>query len=197
MTAPTPTYKVNEIFYSLQGEGYFTGTPAVFLRLSGCNRNCSFCDTAHASYTLMTATEIAAATAPYPSRHIVVTGGEPLLQLDGALIGALHSEGFFVQVETNGSLPAPAGVDWVTCSPKDEPLCINRVDELKIVYQGPDVEAIADTIAARTALCGSPPPTHYFLQPCSGLNIPQTVAYIKAHPHWRLSLQAHKLINIP
>lgn len=180
------TYKVNEIFYSLQGEGYYTGTPAVFLRLSGCNRRCPFCDTDHAAGTAMTASDITAACAAYPSRHIVVTGGEPLLQLDDVLVRALKGAGFYIQIETNGSLPAPTGIDWVTCSPKDAPWGIDRVDELKVVYQGQDVEEIASLLPARRR----------YLQPCSGLNTAETVAYILEHPHWRLSLQTHKLIDI-
>ncbi|MEF2643691.1 MAG: 7-carboxy-7-deazaguanine synthase QueE, partial [Paramuribaculum sp.] len=114
-------YRVNEIFYSLQGEGFFTGSAAVFVRLSGCNRACAFCDTDHRAFTLMTADEIVAIASKYESRFVVVTGGEPLLQLDDALVGALKAAGFFVAVETNGTLPVPQGVDWVTCSPKEKP----------------------------------------------------------------------------
>ncbi len=180
------TYKVNEIFYSLQGEGYYTGTPAVFLRLSGCNRACSFCDTNHAGGTAMTAEEITREVAKYPGRHLVITGGEPTLQLDSDLLRALKAEKFYVQIETNGSLPVPPEVDWVTCSPKDAPWGIDRIDELKIVYQGQNVEETADLLPAR----------HLFLQPCSGLNIAETIDYIEKHPRWRLSLQTHKLINI-
>ncbi len=179
-------YKVNEIFYSLQGEGYHTGTPAVFLRMSGCNRACAFCDTDHSAGRMMSAEEIVAEITRYPARHLVVTGGEPLLQLDSALLRAIKAERFFVQIETNGSLPVPPEVDWVTCSPKDAPWKIDRIDELKIVYQGQDVEAIAALL---------PAPRH-FLQPCSGQNIQETIAYCLAHPHWRLSLQTHKLLDI-
>lgn len=180
-------YKVNEIFYSLQGEGYYTGTPAVFLRLSGCNRACPFCDTDHLDGTMMSAEEICDAVAAYPARHLVVTGGEPTLQLDSDLLRAVKALGFYVQIETNGSLPVPPEVDWVTCSPKDAPWNINRIDELKIVFQDQDVEEIASQLSA----------PHRFLQPCSGENIAETVEYIKAHPHWRLSLQTHRLIDIP
>ncbi len=133
-------YTVNEIFYSLQGEGYYTGTPAVFLRFSGCNRQCAFCDTDHHSGTVMTAAQIVEACAAFPAHHLVCTGGEPLLQLDDTLLRALKAKGFYVQIETNGTLPAPTGVDWVTCSPKDAPWAIDRADELKVVYQGQDVE---------------------------------------------------------
>ena len=178
------TYRVNEIFYSLQGEGYYTGTPAIFLRFSGCNRRCAFCDTDFSAATEMTAEEIADKLRGFPARYLVCTGGEPLLQLD--LLRVIKAIGFFVQIETNGSLPAPPEVDWVTCSPKDAPWNIDRIDELKVVYQGQDVEEIAALL----------PATHRFLQPCSGLNTAETIGYILEHPRWRLSLQTHKLIDI-
>ena len=109
-------YRVNEIFYSLQGEGYWTGTPMVFLRFSGCNLKCPFCDTDHSSYQEMSAGEIVAEMlqAGGDCRRACVTGGEPSLQLDKALVEALHGAGFEVHVETNGTRPLPAGVDWVT-----------------------------------------------------------------------------------
>lgn len=179
-------YRINEIFYSLQGEGFYTGTPAVFLRFSGCNRRCSFCDTDFTAFREMTAAEIVAEMSAFPGRHAVVTGGEPLLQLDDLLVRALRAAGFYIQVETNGSMPVPTGVDWVTCSPKDAPWQVGRIDELKVVYQGQDVETVADLLPAR----------HLFLQPCSGLNTPEVVDYILAHPRWRLSLQTHKLLDI-
>ncbi len=181
-------YKINEIFYSLQGEGFYTGTPAVFLRFSGCNRACPFCDTDFRASVPMTATEIADACAVYPARHLVATGGEPLMQLDAPLIAALKERGFYIQIETNGSLPVPDGIDWATCSPKAQPWGIQpeRVDELKLVYEQQDVEAIAARF----------PTEKRYLQPCSGSNTAETVEYILAHPHWRLSLQTHKLINI-
>lgn len=179
-------YKVNEIFYSLQGEGFYTGIPAVFLRFSGCNRACAFCDTDFAAFTLMDADRIVAECSQFAARHIVITGGEPLLQLDTDLLKKLKKAGFFIQIETNGSLPVPEGVDWVTCSPKAPPYAVDDPDEIKIVYQGVDPEPLA-------ALFDTP---HRFLQPCSGENIAETVEYILAHPGWRLSLQTHKLIDI-
>ena len=184
-------YKINEIFYSLQGEGYFTGTPAVFVRLSGCNRHCDFCDTDFSTYTLMTASEIAILAAKYPTRHLVLTGGEPALQADDELIDALHDKEFFISVETNGSLPLPDSIDWITCSPKKEPWHLAMVDELKVVFEpGKDVERIASAFS----------PTHLFLQPCSysdgSSTTKETIDYILNHPHWRLSLQTHKLLNI-
>lgn len=180
------TYRINEIFYSLQGEGFFTGTPAVFLRFSGCNRKCPFCDTDHFTFSEMTATEIADAVAAFPARHLVITGGEPAMQLDSALVNELKHRGFFLQIETNGTLPIAQGVDWVTCSPKDGPWHIDRIDELKIVFDGRDPEAIAREL----------PAARHFLQPLSGGNIPEVVDYCLRHPRWRLSLQTHKLIDI-
>lgn len=180
------TYRINEIFYSLQGEGFYTGTPAVFLRMSGCNRRCDFCDTSHEDFRLMDAAGIAAEISRYPSRHLVVTGGEPTLQLDSDLLRAIKARGFYVQIETNGTHCVPVEVDWVTCSPKEAPWDIDRIDELKVVYQGQDVEQTASLL----------PATHHFLQPLSGMNIAETVEYCLAHPRWRLSLQTHKLIDI-
>jgi len=136
----------------------------------------------------MTAEEIVTAACAWPSRRIVITGGEPLLQLDRPLVTALKSNGFHIAVETNGSLPVPTGVDWVTCSPKEKPWHINRIDELKIVFQNQDVEEIAGSL---------PTAKHYFLQPLSCGNTEETTAYILRHPRWRLSLQTHKLIGIP
>lgn len=180
---------VNEIFYSIQGEGRHTGTPAVFVRLSGCNRSCPFCDTDHLTGSVeMTEPEIVEAVCAHPSPHVVITGGEPALQLTASLVSALHARGRKVHVETNGSLPLPENVDWVTCSPKTPPYDIRRIDELKVVFQGQDVEELIDLL---------PPAKVYSLQPLSGMNIPKTVAYVKAHPHWHLSLQTHKLIDIP
>lgn len=186
--------RVNEIFYSLQGEGYFTGTPAVFVRLSGCNLRCPFCDTAHEAYTEMTEEEIAAEVDRHGCRHVVVTGGEPALQLTGSLIKRLHDKGKYVQIETNGTIAPPAGVDWVTCSPKGAPLAASRVDELKLLYHGAGQDLSRyDHIAAKVR----------FLQPCdtgdtagNAATLRATIEAIKSDPRWRLSLQTHKLIGI-
>lgn len=191
------SYRINEIFYSLQGEGYFTGTPAVFLRMSGCNLKCSFCDTSHEAYTELSPFEIIEKLRAFPTHHVIITGGEPGLQLDKLLVDLLHDEGYFIQVETNGTHRLPEDIDWVTCSPKPGPdgkinVRQEDIDELKVVYESQDVEAIADML----------PASHYFLQPCSaacyegGSNLTETISYILSHPHWRLSLQTHKLINI-
>lgn len=190
-------FKVNEIFYSLQGEGFFTGTPAVFLRFSGCNLRCPFCDTAHEEGEWMDEADIAAAAARYPARHVVLTGGEPSLFVTPGLLRRLHAAGKFVAIETNGTHILPEGLDWVTCSPKSE-VCpgaepvIPACDELKVVFRG---KAPADFPGLRA--------THRFLQPCDTGDAAENrrllagaVAYCLAHPEWRLSLQTHKLIGV-
>lgn len=178
--------KINEIFYSLQGEGYYTGVPAVFVRLSGCNLKCSFCDTQHESGIEMTDQQIVAAVCQYPAHHVILTGGEPSLQIDQALIDLLHAAGKYICIETNGTRPLPEKIDWITCSPKENaPVVLSRIDELKVVFTGQDLNTYALT-----------PANHYFLQPCSCQNTPEVVDYILKHPQWRLSLQTHKLIDI-
>lgn len=185
--------RVNEFFVSLQGEGHFTGTPAFFLRLSGCNLQCPFCDTSHQSYKEMSEDEIVEEASHHAPRHIVITGGEPALQLTPSLIDKLHEAGFFIQVETNGSLPLPEGIDWVTCSPKGSPV-LNNVDELKVLYKGEGTDlSIADRIQAK----------EYRLQPLDTGNEMQnriilrdTIAHILQHPKWSLSLQTHKMLGI-
>lgn len=187
--------RVNEIFYSLQGEGHFTGTPAVFVRLSGCNLRCPFCDTDHHASVGMTYAEVVARVTDFPSRHVVVTGGEPSMQLTDGFIDALHAAGCFVQVETNGTLPLPPSVDWVTCSPKDAPVVLDRIDELKVVYSGQPMDGYAPLMALAA---------EWRLQPCdvpgdaaaSERNLRAAIAYTLANPRWRLSLQTHKLISI-
>lgn len=186
--------RVNEIFYSVQGEGRFTGTPAVFLRLSGCNQKCDFCDTLHESFTEMTEEEIVEHVCKFAARHIVITGGEPTLQLTTPFINKLHTVGFFVQIETNGSiaLPEDCHIDWITCSPKAAPVCLAYVDELKVVYRGQDVSKW-ETFPAK----------EHRLQPMDTQNtnenqriLQQTMEYILTHPIWRLSLQTHKMIGV-
>ena len=179
--------RINEIFYSIQGEGVFTGTPAVFVRLAGCNLKCEFCDTNHQPYTDMSEEDIVIEVNKFPTKHVIVTGGEPSLQLTDTLVDRLHHSGHMVHVETNGTNRLPDNVDWITCSPKTDRCELTPVNELKVVYQGQDVESIASRFEAE----------YMCLQPCSGLNTAEVIEYVKRHPHWRLSLQTHKLINIP
>ena len=178
--------KINEIFYSLQGEGYHTGTPAVFVRFSGCNLSCDFCDTAHEEGSLMTDVEIINAIAAYPARTVILTGGEPSLSVDNTLIDKLHEIGKYICVETNGTHSLPDSVDWITCSPKENArVVLNKINEVKVVYTGQDVSPYLTL-----------PAQHYFLQPCSCQNTEEVIAYILRHPQWRLSLQTHKYLNI-
>lgn len=194
-------YRVNEIFYSLQGEGFWTGTPAVFVRFSGCNLRCPWCDTDHSAYREMTASDIvneirdllppSTCHRPSSTPHVILTGGEPALQADTALIRTLHEARFFVAIETNGTLPLPPDIDWITCSPKSpNGIRLTRADELKVVYTNDtDPEDLAQLI----------PSSHYFLQPLEQdgkMNTDACVRYILSHPRWRLSLQTHKLIHI-
>ncbi len=189
--------RVNEIFYSLQGEGRFTGTPAVFLRLSGCNLKCSFCDTSHEDGVEMEPAEIIVEILQYSSRHIVITGGEPSLQLDRDFVDRLHQHGYFVQVETNGVKRLPDNVDWITCSPKYKPICYDEVQEIKYVYEGKESEEKIYSIFSSVRA------EEHYLQPCD-VNNPERNAeilagcidFIKAHPEWKLSLQTHKMLHI-
>ena len=175
--------KVNEIFYSLQGEGYHTGCPAVFVRFSGCNLKCSFCDTCHEEGTFMSDQEIVEAVKAYPAKMVVLTGGEPGLWVDEALVTLLHRAGKYVCIETNGTRPLPMEIDWVTCSPKEgAPVILERIDEVKVVYVGQRLDHYAHLRAP-----------YHFLQPCSCANTKEVLDYILAHPTWRLSLQTHKL----
>lgn len=178
--------KINEIFYSLQGEGYHTGTPATFIRFSGCNLKCSFCDTRHEEGTLMSDEEIIAEVQKYPARMVILTGGEPSLWIDRELVDHLHRIGKYVCIETNGTHPLPDNIDWITCSPKQgHPVVLSRMDEVKVVYEGQDILPY-ETLAS----------DRFFLQPCSGRNIRETVECVLQHPTWRLSLQTHLMIGI-
>ncbi|MDR1698458.1 MAG: 7-carboxy-7-deazaguanine synthase QueE, partial [Prevotellaceae bacterium] len=120
-----------------------------------------------------------------PCKRICLTGGEPALQIDSTFIGLLHQNGYIIHIETNGTRPLPQGINWITVSPKDEQIILDKADELKIVYRAQDVQK---WLAFNTA--------HFFLQPCSCQNTEETIQYILAHPQWRLSLQTHKYLNI-
>jgi 7-carboxy-7-deazaguanine synthase len=210
------TYSVKEIFYTLQGEGANTGTPAVFCRFAGCNlwsgreqdrskAICKFCDTdfvgtdGQGGGKHSTALSLADAVyAAWPKknasqRFVVLTGGEPALQIDPDLIAALHERGFRVAIETNGTIALPAGIDWICVSPKaGTDVVVRTGNELKLVVPQNDW----------------PPELfegwqfdHYFLSPMDGpdraQNTQLAIAYCLAHPRWRLSLQTHKMLGIP
>ena len=194
-------YKINEIFYSLQGEGFHSGTPAVFVRFSGCNLRCAFCDTQHQSGKMMSLQEIVEEVDKYPIAPLVVlTGGEPSLFIDEAFVAELKQKtGKRIAMETNGTRPLPDNLDWVTFSPKSafeggdlEPCVLTSCDELKVVYLGQDL-AQYDGIEAK----------HRFLQPCfvedleqRKANMQACVEAVKTHPNWRLSLQIHRVLSI-
>jgi len=210
------TYAVKEIFYTLQGEGRNAGRAAVFCRFAGCNlwsgresdrakAVCTFCDTDFVGTdgvgggrfaSAAALAETVAACWPEGAREqrlVVLTGGEPLLQVDDALVAALHAQGFEIALETNGTLPPPAGIDWICVSPKaDAELVVSRGDELKLVFPQPGVEPECFEHLAFA---------HFLLQPMDGPaqaeNTVAAVAYCLAHPHWRLSLQTHKFLGIP
>jgi len=177
--------KINEIFYSLQGEGFWTGTPIIFIRFSGCNLHCDFCDTQHDSFTEMTDSEILAQIAVFPCKRVCLTGGEASLQIDEKLIELLHENGYIIHIETNGTKPLPDGIDWVTLSPKSEQIALTKANELKIIFQAKNLQQWLSFNAE-----------HFFLQPCSCRNTGETIRYILANPQWRLSLQTHKYLNI-
>lgn len=209
-------YTVKEIFYTLQGEGFNAGRPAVFCRFAGCNlwsgreqdratAACNFCDTdfvgTHGENGGKYPDAVALAdriSSLWPgdlaeNRFVVLTGGEPLLQLDTALLDALHGRGFECAVETNGTLQAPDGLDWITVSPKGtQSVRLERADELKLVF--PQTNALPERFTDFAA-------AHFFLQPMDGPQIKENtraaVDYCKANPHWRLSLQTHKYLGIP
>jgi 7-carboxy-7-deazaguanine synthase (Cx14CxxC type) len=209
------TYQVKEIYYTLQGEGARSGRASVFLRFAGCNlwsglerdrpdAVCKFCDTdfvgtdGSGGGKFSTADALALAAAeqwPAGSEaqpYVVCTGGEPLLQMDDALVASLHAHGFEIGIETNGTLPPPRGIEWICVSPKaNAELELTGGQELKLVYpqDGAPPERYADLLF-----------DHFFLQPMDGpereANTRAATAYCLAHPQWRLSLQTHKLIGI-
>jgi len=209
------TYSVKEIFLTLQGEGGQAGRAAVFCRFAGCNlwtgreqdrakAVCTFCDTdfigtdGEGGGKFVTPGALAAAvdaawTGPDHDKLVVCTGGEPLLQLDPPLIAALHERGFMIAVETNGTLAAPPGIDWICVSPKaDAPVVQTSGQELKLVYPQPGVDParFVDLAFER-----------FYLQPMDSAdreaNTAAAVAYCLAHPRWRLSVQTHKYLGLP
>lgn len=178
--------KVNEIFYSIQGEGANTGIPAVFIRLSGCNLSCDFCDTQHQKYKMYEVVNILNKVDLFKCKNIVITGGEPLLQDIYPLVHILHSADYYICLETNGTIQIknPHKFDWITVSPKENQIQ-ETGNELKLVYIGQDLKQYEGMGF-----------DYFFLQPCSMSNIKETVQAVLDNPKWRLSLQCQKLINI-
>jgi 7-carboxy-7-deazaguanine synthase len=208
------SYTVKEIFLTLQGEGAHAGRAAVFCRFAGCNlwtgreqdrasATCQFCDTdfvgtdgtlggRYATASELADTIVSQWTGAHANRYVVLTGGEPLLQVDGALVDALHARGFAVGVETNGTIVPPGGMDWICVSPKaGAELAVREGHELKLVYPQADAapERFVDLAFER-----------FSLQPMDGPdvieNTARAVEYCLAHPQWRLSLQTHKTLGI-
>ena len=210
------TYSIKEIFYTLQGEGAHAGRPAVFCRFSGCNlwsgreqdrasSICTFCDTdfvgtdGERGGKFRDADSLAREIdslwpATYaPSKYVVFTGGEPLLQLDAALIAAMHAHGFTIAIETNGTLPVPPGVDWICVSPKmGSQLVVEKGSEIKVV-----IPQLGQSLAAYEGLDFE----NFFVQPMDGLfaaqNTRLAIETCRNNPKWKLSLQTHKLLQIP
>jgi 7-carboxy-7-deazaguanine synthase (Cx14CxxC type) len=208
------SYAAKEIFYTLQGEGVHTGRAAVFCRFAGCNlwsgreadratTVCQFCDTdfvgtdGDGGGKFDTAEELATAVAAkWPSsdagkRFVVCTGGEPLLQMDAALIHALHQQNFIIAIETNGTIAVPEGIDWVCVSPKSgAELVVTCGDEFKVVYPQATDPRTYENLNFE----------HFFIQPMDGANAKESLAasirFCAENPRWRLSLQTHKLIGI-
>lgn len=174
------SYQIKEETYGICGDGYFVGTPAVFLR---------FADDEEEAKTdgcrSMSPSELIEAVKSHPSRHIVVSGRRLAEQFDSLLIDLLHDEGFFIQAETSGTQILPEGIDWVTCVPEvgaTDEVCLRQIDELRVVYTGQDVDSTAGRI----------PAMHYFVQPeyCSdgSSNVAETLEFVLSHPYWRLSI---------
>lgn len=196
--------RINEIFYSLQGEGAHTGVPSVFVRFSGCNLKCSFCDTLHQDGTVMSDEEIAAEISRYPGEWIILTGGEPSLWIDREFVCMLKTlTGKKVAIETNGSRSVPEEIDWVTVSPKngmegagEYDIAVAHADELKVVDVGQDLDQYFSYPCVSSS-------TLMYLQPCFVENDQEcisrrnsTVSRVLSDPRWILSVQVHRFLNI-
>jgi len=208
-------YTLKEIFYTIQGEGMHTGRPAIFLRFAGCNlwtghekhrisAICTFCDTDFVGtdgenggkYEIDGLLDIIQSLWPKTSNtkpYLVLTGGEPAMQLDQKLLDAFHSQGFIVSIETNGTMPLPEGIDWICVSPKSNTLLtITEGDELKLVY--PQADALPENFSHLGF-------KRFSLQPMDGpdvkQNIQKVIDYCKSNPQWQVSLQTHKILGIP
>lgn len=198
--------RINEIFYSLQGEGHHSGYPCVFVRFSGCNLQCPFCDTRHNEGVAMTDTDIVHAVNLYKANWVVLTGGEPSLWIDSDFIRLLHqATGKKIAIETNGTNPLPEGIDWVTVSPKigivdviGEPeIKVKRADEIKVVDVGQELDGYFNLPCMGKN-------TLMYLQPCyvtdmktRESNTMRTVRRVLQDPRWTLSLQIHRYLGIP
>lgn len=196
--------RINEIFHSLQGEGARTGSPSVFVRFSGCNKECWFCDTAHHEGEMLDDEETVRRINALPGGWIVLTGGEPGLWIDNGFIEMLHDRtGRKIAIETNGSVALPEGIDWVTVSPKcgvegagDYAVLARHADEVKVVDTGQDLELYFSLPCVTDS-------TRFYLQPChvddavqNKANMERTVGRVLADPRWTLSVQLHRWLGI-
>ncbi|MDB5049990.1 MAG: radical protein [Fibrobacteres bacterium] len=207
METDNPIIRITEIFHSIQGEGFHAGTSAVFIRGTGCNLACDFCDTDFSPREKLSPQAVLERIAPFPCRFVVLTGGEPTIQARGfrALVDLLHANGYYVTMETNGSSADTLGVDWVTVSPKlsqNGKWVLKHADELKLVYESQDLEFYERGSGFR----------HYFLQPKEIRTAPwgggerdvpgtraeweKTAQAVLANPRWKLSIQLHKELGL-
>jgi 7-carboxy-7-deazaguanine synthase len=195
-------YNIVEIFHSVQGEGFHSGVPHVFIRFGRCNLRCEWCDTNFDEYTTMSAMDILGEVMKYPSRNIIFTGGEPMLNDLWPLSRLFKRRGYRLSIESNGTVEIPEGMlDWICISPKDQlypnvAIKQRRGDELKCVYVGQSLSIYDDLLSGFE---------HHFLQPCydeqssveeNGRSFSLTEAVVKQNPTWRLSLQTHKWMGI-
>mgnify|MGYP001066137619 CR=1 FL=1 len=210
------TLRVKEIFFSLQGEGARTGSPNIFIRLAGCNKNCSFCDTDWKDGVDYTLDKLVPIISRYPCSSIIWTGGEPTLQLDEEIVEFFKEQGFYQAIETNGSNPVPLGIDYVTCSPKEgvtirdlwENFNNKQLDEFRYLITKDTISGINNQLPDIENL---PNAAHYFISPMfeGTLYVPEIVnacvEYIKSEYNWfnkytnklwKLSVQIHKIIGI-
>jgi 7-carboxy-7-deazaguanine synthase len=206
MSEPFETLNISEIFYSIQGEGFHAGTPAIFIRSSGCNLACTFCDTDFSPKEKLAIPEVLGRISAYPCRFVVLTGGEPTIQPRAIrkLVELLHANGYYVTMETNGSSADTLGVDWVTVSPKlsqKGKWVLKRAHELKLVYESQDLGFYEDSVFE-----------HYFLQPkeirtaawgggerdvaATLAERDKTISAVLANPRWKLSIQLHKELGL-
>ena len=196
------SYPIVEIFNSVQGEGYHTGTPSIFIRFGGCNLQCSWCDTDFSKWDKMTVSEIMAVLSKWETKRVIFTGGEPALQDLVTLSGYLKPLGYYLSIETNGTIEIPSDtIDWICVSPKDQEYENIKIrqrigDELKVVFLGQDLEMYSDLKDGFN---------HLFLQPLydegqstewNGMNFHSTFEKVRSNPEWRLSLQTHKWMGV-
>ena len=205
---PSTKYPVNETFYSLKGEGRWTGTPMFFIRLSGCNRNCDFCDTNHKPFEERTVRDLLEEARTYPTKRIVITGGEPLIHNLEPLVETLSMAGYYLHLESNGDLQAKEHFFWKAVSPKDldfDPMAVRAANEVKVLAGSPNWRVIASFVSVQAS-----PSAYLYIMPLAKPfeqeqrspddlieeNILEAITYCKQHPKFSLCMQLHKLLRI-